>query len=124
MRYLTAVLIMVCMTGFAFAQDSTDTPVENVEQIRTYSEKEFKAIESRTNTVEQAFIGVYLEAANQTLPKAFMDLYLKLNEAVEQNKRFNEYFNASQGLTKKLGDIKSMKQLNEILKEYGITKQE
>jgi len=112
MKKATLVLIIyVLICGAVFAQDTTAVnPLQKtVEQLK-----------ARNEAVENAFINTYLKEQGKEPGKAFMDLYLYTNQLEVENQKMRQVVETTQKLVNEISEVKSIKELDTVLKKYGI----
>jgi len=119
MKRITMLFAMILAVG-CFAQEAAivDTVKQEAPEIQVNPVDQ--ELTARNEKVENAFIGVYLQAAKKDIGPAFMDLYLSAGELEKQNIQMKNMLSNVQAMVNEIQKVKQMKELDVVLKKYGI----
>ena len=113
MNVRTIILIMtILFCGISFGQEADSTKSKEIEQLK-----------ARNAAVENAFINVYLQQQNKEPGKAFMDLYLYVNQLEAEHQKMSQTIKVVNQMINDIVKVKSLKELDEVLKKYDIERE-
>ena len=108
---ILGIIICFVVCGAIFAQDTTA-----VNPLQT----EVDQLKARNTAIENAFINTYLKEQDKEAGKAFMDLYLYTNQLEVENQKMRKVVDVTQKIINEISEVKSIKELDKVLKKYGI----